>query len=404
MINLQSLVDNQTLIGLVGATITASILYALKEVPRLIWSWIKWSTTVKIHIRGEDDAYQWVTEWLAKHKYTLSARRVKISANSETGDITIEPGFGRHLIWEGLTPIWIERLREDKPVTSSVHAGAKTAARMSESYSIVFLGRSQVRARNMLNKITGQFYKERGLDVKIWNGWWDVTPSRALRPLSSIFTNENMHHEVLEDALEFFQNERWYVERGIPYHRGYLFCGPPGTGKTSLVKALASHLHRPLCYLRINSVEDDRDLLNAFVTAPKNAIILLEDIDTLKVTHDRDKLDESSDLGQKAAHGVSLGGLLNTLDGVVSVENRLVIMTTNQPQKLDPALMRPGRIDRSWCFEELKPQAAYDMVKVFRPHMSDEDIRELVSDKCISAAEWQKILMQMYSDDKKNET
>ena len=400
MISLSELLNNPMLVGLVGATLTAGLMYSLKEIPMQLWEYIKWSSTVKITIRGEDDAYQWVSDWFARHKYTQSARRVKVSADSETGAITIEPGFGRHLIWEGMRPIWIERSRDEKPGASSINSGAKMAARMNESYTIMFLGRSQTRAREMLNKITGQFHKQRGLDVRIWNGWWETTPSRALRPLESVFMNDGMRDVILEDTLNFFQSESWYTQRGIPYHRGYLFHGVPGTGKTSLVKALASHLNRPLCYLRINSVDDDRDLLNAFITAPKNAIILLEDIDTLKATHDREESDESEQFGGKAASGVSLGGLLNTLDGVVSVEGRLVIMTTNYPQKLDAALMRPGRVDQSWCFEALNTESATRMIKTFRPHMRDSEIRDLIGERTLTAAEWQKVLIQMHGNDK----
>jgi chaperone BCS1 len=114
--------------------------------------------------------------------------------------------------------------------------------------------------------------------------------------------------------------------------------GPPGTGKTSFVQAIAAELGLNICYLNLSGTNMDDDTLNQMLnSSPVKSIILLEDIDAIFVQRESMK--------KKRNQGVSFSGLLNALDGVRSQEGRILIMTTNHREKLDPALMRPGRAD-----------------------------------------------------------
>lgn len=125
----------------------------------------------------------------------------------------------------------------------------------------------------------------------------------------------------------------------MPYRRGYLLYGPPGTGKTSFVQAVAGALKLNICYLNLSGGRFDDDGLNrALNDAPAHSIILLEDIDGIFVEREAVSV-------QKKGRNVSFSGLLNALDGVRSQEGRITIMTTNHREKLDPALLRPGRAD-----------------------------------------------------------
>ena len=128
------------------------------------------------------------------------------------------------------------------------------------------------------------------------------------------------------------------MDKGVPYRRGYLLHGPPGTGKTSFTQAIAGALKLNICYLNLSNGNMDDDGLNrALNNAPSQSIILLEDIDGIFVAR------ESVNQGRDG--GVSFSGLLNALDGVRSQEGRILFMTTNHKEKLDPALLRPGRCD-----------------------------------------------------------
>lgn len=125
------------------------------------------------------------------------------------------------------------------------------------------------------------------------------------------------------------------MEKGVPYRRGYLLYGPPGTGKTSFTQAIAGLCKLNLCYLNLSDSDMSDDMLNRFLSeAPERSIILLEDVDAMFVQRD----------GLKRGK-LSFSGFLNALDGVRSQEGQIMFMTTNHKERLDPALLRPGRAD-----------------------------------------------------------
>ena len=138
-----------------------------------------------------------------------------------------------------------------------------------------------------------------------------------------------------------------YNERGIPYRRGYLLHGPPGTGKTSFIGALAGHIGYSICTLSLSerTLDDDR-LAFLLSNAPPNCFIVLEDIDA--ALPPPNKSNSSEKIEHPAYQGmtrVTHSGLLNALDGITSSEERILFMTTNHPERLVPALIRPGRVD-----------------------------------------------------------
>jgi chaperone BCS1 len=144
--------------------------------------------------------------------------------------------------------------------------------------------------------------------------------------------------DLITDARLFLEGRQWYLERGIPYRRGYLLYGPPGTGKSSAVVAVASALGMDIAVLNLNSVAlDDNELSELLADTPTNSIVLIEDIDCAFVARQA---------GDEKSNKVTFSGLLNAMDGVAAGEGRILFATTNHVERLDPALIRPGRIDR----------------------------------------------------------
>ncbi|MAL75140.1 MAG: hypothetical protein CMM62_09215 [Rhodospirillaceae bacterium] len=140
----------------------------------------------------------------------------------------------------------------------------------------------------------------------------------------------------MADARRFLENEDFYLRRGLPWRRGYLLHGPPGTGKTSLIRGIASELGLELAIVHLTHRHlDDAGLVALLGNAPEHAVLVLEDIDALFI--------ERESTG--ASSSISFSGLLNAIDGPASQEGRMLFMTTNHPDRLDPALIRPGRVD-----------------------------------------------------------
>jgi chaperone BCS1 len=170
------------------------------------------------------------------------------------------------------------------------------------------------------------------------NGAWVSTSWQPKRPLESLVLVDQVLEDLLVDLRDFLNSGTWYAQRGIPYRRGYLLHGPPGTGKTTLVLAAAGDLKLSVAVLSLsNRLMSDESLREMVDALPMATILLIEDVDC--VFKDR--------RGTNDVTGVTLSGLLNALDGVSSREGRVLFLTTNHPERLDPALIRPGRVDRN---------------------------------------------------------
>lgn len=179
-------------------------------------------------------------------------------------------------------------------------------------------------------------------------------------------------------ASGIMKEVRVFLPLGIPYRRGYLLHGPPGTGKSSFIQALAGQLDYNICIVNLaeNIMTDDR--FNYLLSVlPERSFLLLEDIDS--AFRNRENSSHSN---------LTFSGLLNALDGVGSAEERIVFMTTNHYDKLDPALIRPGRVDYEQFIGNCSHYQICKMFSRFFPlhtHLSQE-FYENLSSKNLSPA------------------
>lgn len=209
---------------------------------------------------------------------------------------------------------------------------------------------------------------------------WTRFSARPSRDMSTVIFDKDAKQKLLQDINEYLHphTRRWYANHGIPYRRGYLFSGAPGTGKTSLTSALAGVFGLDIYVLSLLDPNmNESALMRLMSEVPSRCIVLLEDIDAAGLNRPASEpkqvrsgrrpllaqgqaasylLDAVQPNSQGVPNGssatsVSLSGLLNAIDGVSSQEGRILIMTTNSPESLDKALIRPGRVDMHIAFE-----------------------------------------------------
>ncbi|KEY68846.1 hypothetical protein S7711_03786 [Stachybotrys chartarum IBT 7711] len=245
---------------------------------------------------------------------------------------------------------------------------AYKATHEDEALQIICLGRSMAPIKDFLGTCRNFAGRQIESFVSIFtpsDGRWQEQNLQPVRPLETIHLEPEVKQNLIADICDYIDpgTRRFYAERGIPYRRGYLLHGPPGTGKTSLCIAIAGFIKLPLYILTISSLNRDQDLEFLFNCLPPKCLVLMEDIDAVRLERSNKRMSrrELRELADADEHPCTLSGLLNVLDGVGSHEGRVVIMTANTPKLLDKALIRPGRIDKKIYLGNMSPSSARAM-------------------------------------------
>ncbi|KAL0712715.1 hypothetical protein Bca4012_019693 [Brassica carinata] len=184
--------------------------------------------------------------------------------------------------------------------------------------------------------------------------------------------------------LDAFSNGKDFFKT-VAWKRGYLLYGPPGTGKSSLVAAIANHMNYNIYDLQLQSVQDDAMLRQILTTTENRSILLIEDLDCsgADASCRKENKDEGEDGENQAKNNtknpqVTLSGLLNFVDGLWSscVEERIIVFTTNHREKLDPALLRPGRMDVHILMDYCKPNVFKKLAALYLDYIEEHDLFE----------------------------
>ncbi len=332
------------------------VLAGLRQLPAKLWRWFLYLFTISIDVTSTDQTFQWVLLWLNQQPYIHRTKRVAIKYTH--GRPVIVPAHGNHFFtWQG-KPVWLRWIDEEGKI-DPLNMGSVTR----EKITLRILGRNQELIRSLLSEARELLKVEEADLLKVFlrkdgyeNNW--KAELRSYRSLRTLFLPE-AGLGLLQDMTRFLGSETWYRQRGIPYRRGYLFHGPPGNGKSSVALGLASALKIPLYVLNLASISNDQALEKAIysIDTSKPLMLLIEDIDTAAPDRVRDKVNQP----------FSLGTLLNVLDGIVARENLILVVTTNKKDMLDPALLRPGRIDQTIEFTDASWTQIQDAIKVFFP-------------------------------------
>jgi len=378
---INSLAQNQLFtagFGLVGIGAIASFLRvgstSLQEVARR-------RMLVSLEIPSSDYSYSWVMQWLVNkraegfgrgggwHHRGVQTTYTKDAAGRTGAVFDFVPSPGQHWIHlGGFNFLKVDRQRETKTVDLSTGTPWETLTLTTLSWPL---------GPRLFSEILHEASelaqdKEEGKTI-IYNAmgheWRQFGQPKAVRPYSSVILHDRTADQVAQDVDDFLNAQNWYLDRGIPYRRGYLLHGPPGCGKSSYVLALAGRLKYNIAVLNLGdpSFTDDR-MQHLLAVVPPRTIILIEDIDQAA----NEEPDAERDVRFAGATRVTFSGLLNALDGVTATEERIVFMTTNKFQILPPALIRPGRVDIKVYIGLASRNQCSRMFRRFYPEASEE--------------------------------
>lgn len=368
----------------------------LRAVPEALWDWMVSQTTIMITVADDDAAFVWVKEWFLEQKFVKKIRQVDLDTTLRSERIALIPAPGHHWFWYGGRPfqIWFYRSEEKR----------ERLAKRSESLTFRTLGRKQALVRQFVDDVVRCHLDRLGIQSRLftYNDGWDLVEGYSPRLLESVVLDRHDKNSLMGDIEKFRISKERYARLGVPYHRGYLFYGPPGTGKTSLVSALAAHFGLSIYCLNLADL-NDRSLMNAVNQVPQDSVLLFEDIDCMKSSNTRmpSSTDERESSGKKEntpeKHGVTLSGLLNVLDGFYAPTGVLFMMTTNQIEALDRALLRPGRIDYRLHMGRAVDDQKIDLYLRFFPGASEVEAAAFVDlhHGVETMAEFQGLLLAM---------
>ena len=346
-----------------------------------------------IEIRMDDEVFNQVMYWVSKQEFSQKASRTvaitqfrnlqwfseaasmeeeddgnpnedfdtewkKRRCRSKVNPILLTPAEGETWFWyKGRHLIRLRRFRV-----------GRDAALPWERLTLMCFGRSNAILKELIEEAQQLYSARDGNKTVIYRpvqvgpeSDWRRCGLLYPRKLESVIIPGDLKWDLLERLKQFLSQKTRleYRQRGFPYRIGLMFFGPPGTGKTSLCFALAGELQLPIYLLSLGtSTMTDQSLVTLFNKLPKECIVLLEDVDAAGITTRRVSMAQPRDPDSPSAHavdrapseklgGITLSGLLNVIDGVSAPEGRILVMTSNHIENLDPALTRPGRIDYS---------------------------------------------------------
>lgn len=407
----QTLLNNQLAQGGLLLGLLGTLAAAARHWPQRLWNGLLSRLTFTLEIDGQDAAFAWLSVWLSTQATSHRMRHMGVATrfNERMGGLNLTLGtdsdgdeINVRLI--PLSGASLLRFRGHWLLVQPSREKHQGEGGRMLGYTHTLSLRMLSASRQLIAPLLQTAYESTAGAVsghtEIYTADyqnWQMSDRRRSRAASSLIYDGALLETLLSDARRFQSDHEWYTEMGIPYRRGYLLHGPPGNGKSSLAASVAGELGLNICVLNLATPELSDERLQALLSnLPRRALLLLEDIDA--VFHGRERRSDAVKL--------SFAGLLNALDGVAAGEGRITFLTTNHPQHLDPALIRPGRTDLhlhlgnatreqvAGMLARFFPQATFpQMTAAQRAHLSGR-----VGEGAISMAQLQEYLLERRGD------
>lgn len=360
-----------------GATVVG---FFLRSFPKQLWGMIYRNSTISITMDSDVGRYflngrttanfAHAMVWISNNSIGRFTRELRIhSTTSKDGDEipVVGIGDGTHYVW------WKRRLFI---IEKGVKGEDKGTERL-QYLRITMIGRNQDLLKDfVLVVVSRPTYGAAGPRVYQLEGSnWVMQHGVPVRKLDSVFLDPKVKSAIMYDIEDFLKSRDWYRERNLAYKQSYMFYGEPGTGKTSLIRAIGGEYQLDM-YIVDLATAGMRTLAGAINEMRNNnskrpVIMVFEDIDSTSLVTKRsgvknakelinskdDGGDEDHDPNEAPDDGdgdlslkdimreESIGTLLNILDGIVPIDNVIFMASTNHIEKIDPAILRPGRTD-----------------------------------------------------------
>ncbi|KAK8485547.1 hypothetical protein V6N11_026923 [Hibiscus sabdariffa] len=290
-------------------------------------------------------------------KITASMERLKVSKAPRDNKVTVTIHKGEKVldVYEGIRLKWEmtfvetkgdnQGKLENRVLELSFHN--KCMEMVINSYLPYVIERSK--AIKQEKKVVKLFSLESFTEY--YDGQWGSTNFDHPSTFDTLAIDPTVKKELIDDMDRFVRRRDYYKRVGKAWKRGYLLYGPPGTGKSSLIAAMANYLKFDVYDLELTSVSSNSELRKLLVSTRNRSMVVIEDIDcSIELQNRQDEMLESGEherFEQGTNNKITLSGLLNFIDGLWSScgDERILVFTTNHKDKLDPALLRPGRMD-----------------------------------------------------------
>lgn len=364
---------NQFLDGMLVTGLLSILTLLARGIPKKISGLVLRYFTTEMMFTSANSSFHDVMKWLDKNGHSAKVRKSQIRNGSWGRDSNPVKGVGdgKHVVIHPRTGNIFKRrifLMNIEKVDGTFTEFEK------ERLSVRTFGRSHKQLDRLLRESRQIAKVYEGTRVQKFDEYWMEVGVVPGRKLSSIVMTEETRKKLTSRVDRFVTSESWYVEHGIPWHLGIMLYGPPGTGKSSLVRAIADRLGKGICSLPAHKMFQ---IDSAIALADTDSIVVIEDVDTAwevkaredllrKMSGGKEKKVKSQKRPEEIAESawMGTGGLsviLNVLDGLGSGHGRIIVFTANSIADLDPALLRPGRIDlcleidnfNSACFGEM---------------------------------------------------
>jgi len=355
------------LLATAALPVLGGLMYAVRNLPQQLWEAVKRQLLVRLTLNnagwdGNQDAFHAFDRWFMQSGYKRWSRRFFLFRHYERESgpkdqfFRIGIGNGTHFFIHEGKLFWFTKGNLD----------SSGSERQKEEITVSTFGRNS-RAFDSLVDMFNQ-PRERGGAITVHN-WstkdssWEERQDVLPRKLSTVCISEKNRTDILKRIDEFTENKAKYRRKGLTYKLSMIFTGPPGTGKSTLCKSVAGHYAKDLYLLDLASMTN-KSLLNALTTVKPGSIVLIEDVDGAGNAV-KDRTDEKQDLVTMLdIQELTLQGVLNAIDGVISLDNVLIFMTTNHPEKLDAAFQRKGRIDYHYVIDNMTKTEIQDYMKI----------------------------------------